>query len=108
MIVNKTTRTHFDYYSKLAEQVTDREICFFLEANNLDVKKIRYFYRRDPFLGDLDYRIFDANIHPAVFCQPELVGVINACLWKHVLIFKILGARPNFISNNKFFENTRA
>lgn len=97
MLINKTNRKHHNEYGELSKQVTDDEINKFLIANNLNVKILKAKYRRDPFLFNLDDSIFDNNIHPVAKKYDDFDTLINVCLWKHILIYRVLGAKPLFV-----------
>lgn len=87
--------------------VSKEDIDKFLAKTRLNIKKLKAEYKKDQFLRNLDFSIFDKNIHDAAKCEPELVEIINSCLWKFILVFKVLGAKPEFLSQNHFFENAR-
>lgn len=106
-MINKTVRAHFDYYEELSKRVSVNEIQRFLKVNNLSLRKLKERYKRDRFLRNLNSHIFDSNIHSAALCEPNLLELVNACLWKHILIFKVLGARPRFVSSNNFFKMSK-
>jgi len=96
-LTHKTTRPHYKFYSNLSAQVSDNEIRKFLNKNRLNNQKLRRLFRNDPFLRNIDFKIFDRNIHSATFCEPDLLELINACLWKWVLIYRVLAAKPIFV-----------
>ncbi len=104
---NKTTKTHHLYYGDLAEKVTDDEIAAFMKRNKLTPEIIKREYKKDPFFRFMDFKIFDRNIHPAAFCQPELLETINSCLWKWVFVFRVLKAEPVFIDSANYFNTVK-
>lgn len=97
LIIHKTIKSHYKFYSNLAAQVSEKEIETFLRKNDLDVRSLKLLFKSDPFLRNIDFQIFDNNIHPAAFCEPELLELINACLWKWILVYKVLMAKPIFV-----------
>lgn len=103
MITNKTSKKYHLFYSDLAAQVSDKELQRFLTKNNLDIRQIKQFYRRDPFLRNMDEAIFDKNIHKAAlsheteYFTDEYPELTNACLWKWILVYRVLKARPIFV-----------
>lgn len=101
---NKTTHTHHNYYEKLAEGVTDEEISVFLKKNKLTPEIIKHEYKKDQFFRFMDFKIFDRNVHPVAFCQPELVEMINSCLWKWIFVFRVLKADPVFVDSSNYFN----
>jgi hypothetical protein len=101
LLINKTSRKHHLYYSDLAKRVSDDEIHDFLTKNNLDIKVLRKLYKKDPFLRNIESKIFDSNIHPAALCEIDMKELINVCLWKWILVYRVLGAKM-IIASNQF------
>lgn len=96
-LFHKTTRPHHKFYTDLAAQVNEKEIENFLRKARLDVNKLKRLFKNDPFLRNIDFQFFDKNIHPAALYDPDLLELINACLWKWVLVYRVLAAKPIFV-----------
>lgn len=96
-LIHKTTRQHHKFYSNLAVQASEKETETFLRKAHLDISKLKRLFKNDPFLRNIDFQIFDKNIHPAAFCEPDFLELINACLWKWILIYRVLAAKPIFV-----------
>lgn len=89
---HKTRREHYNKYKKLAE------------INHVSLKKSNIFplkdelmklYLQDKYLNNIPLYIFDGLLKPGL----HLTLAENTCMYKHLLIYEVLGLEPEFVDS---------
>lgn len=87
---HKTTREHYEKYAELSKNIPTACVPRYNDPKLLEL------YKEDKNLNNIPLREFDLYYRKRSYEGRCISLSENCCLLKHILIYRVLGAEPEF------------